>query len=192
MGGSHQAACVGGDALPAAPSGTSVRVWDPLVRVFHWSLVASFAVAWASGDEWQALHEAAGYAIMGLLAIRVAWGFVGTRHARFSDFVHRPSAVLAYLVDIVRLRARRHIGHNPAGGAMVIALIVMLSLATVTGFMMTTDGYARAEWVEEVHEAAANLAVLLVGLHLLGVFAASLSHGENLVKAMITGRKRRD
>jgi cytochrome b len=177
----------------ASPAGaaSTVRIWDPVVRIFHWSLVLAFVIAWASGDELQDLHEMAGYAIVGLLAIRVAWGFVGTRHARFSDFIYRPSAVISYLIDTARLRARRYLGHNPAGGAMVLALIAMLAATCATGFMMTTDAYWGVDWVEETHELAANLSVVLIGLHLVGVFVASVEHRENLVAAMITGRKRR-
>lgn len=178
----------------AAPTDASptVRVWDPLVRLFHWSLVAAFVIAWATGEELQSLHEVAGYAIVGLLVIRILWGFVGTTHARFSDFVYRPSTTIGYLIDTVRLRAKRYLGHNPAGGAMVLALLVMLAMVCGTGIMMTTDAYWGVEWVEEAHELAANLTVVLVGLHLVGVFVASVEHRENLVRAMITGRKRRE
>jgi cytochrome b len=177
----------------ASPAGaaSTVRIWDPVVRLFHWSLVLAFVIAWMSGDELQDLHETAGYAIVGLLAIRVVWGFIGTRHARFSDFIYRPSAAIGYLIDTARLRARRHLGHNPAGGAMVLALIAMLAATCATGFMMTTDAYWGVDWVEETHELAANLSVVLIGLHLVGVFVASVEHRENLVAAMITGRKRR-
>jgi cytochrome b len=174
-----------------ADAGQTVRVWDPVVRLSHWSLVAAFIIAWATGDELQGLHEVAGYMIAALLVIRALWGFIGTTHACFSDFVCRPSTVIRYLIDTARLRAKRYVGHNPAGGAMVIALLVMLAMTCATGIMMTTDAYWGAEWVEEVHELTANLTVVLVGLHLAGVFLASVEHRENLVKAMITGRKSR-
>lgn len=177
-------------ATDAAPGAGSVRVWDPLVRLFHWSLVVTFTAAWATGDEFERLHEWTGYAIVGLLAVRIAWGFVGSQHARFSDFVYRPSAVTAYLFSAVRLRAKRYMGHNPAGGAMVIALLLVIAAACATGIMLTTQAYWGVEWVTEAHELLANLAVVLVGLHLVGVFAASVEHRENLVRSMITGRKR--
>jgi cytochrome b len=170
----------------------SVRVWDPVVRLFHWSLVVAFVIAWATGDELQRLHEIAGYVIVGLLVVRILWGFVGTTHARFSNFVYRPSTVISYLIDTARLRAKRYLGHNPAGGAMVIGLLIMLAITCATGITMTTDAYWGAEWVGEVHEMAANLTVVLVGLHLAGVFVAGIEHRENLVKAMITGRKSRE
>jgi cytochrome b len=185
----------GGDVSLAssAPleSGNRVRVWDPLVRIFHWSLAVAFTVAWLTGDELEQVHIWAGYTIIGLLAVRIVWGVVGTAHARFSDFVYRPSTVFAYMMDALRLRAIRYIGHNPAGGAMVVALILMIGATATTGFMMTTDAYWGVGWVEETHEITANLSLLLVVLHLAGVAFASFAHRENLVKAMITGRKRK-
>ncbi|PLX39417.1 MAG: cytochrome B [Hyphomicrobiales bacterium] len=168
----------------------TVRVWDPLVRIFHWGLVATFAIAYITGDEWQKVHEPAGYVVMGLIAFRILWGFVGTRHARFSKFVYRPSTVLGFMKDTIGLRAKRYIGHNPAGGAMVIALLIALAAISATGFMMTTDAYWGVEWVEEAHEAAVNITLGLVVLHVIGVVVASIEHGENLARAMVTGRKR--
>ena len=167
------------------------RVWDPFVRLFHWSLVLAFLVAWASGDELDKLHEVAGYVVAGLTVFRFAWGFVGTKHARFFDFVYRPSKVLAYIKDMARWRSRRYLGHNPAGGAMIIAMLVMLSVISATGIMLTTDAFWGVEWVEELHEIAVNLMLVLVGIHVIGVFIASIKQGENLVRAMITGRGRR-
>jgi cytochrome b len=169
----------------------TVKVWDPFVRLFHWSLVGLFAVAYATGDEVEQVHIAAGYTIAVLLTLRVVWGFIGPRHARFADFVRPPAEVFAYLRNVVRNKPRRYLGHNPAGGAMIIAMLVLLTATSVTGYMMTTDAYWGAEWVEELHEALANLTVVLVLLHVLGVLAASFQHRENLVKAMITGRKRK-
>lgn len=176
-----------GGAMPPA----TVKVWDPFVRVFHWSLAALFLAAYATGDEFAQAHIAAGYAIAGLIALRIVWGFAGPRHARFSDFVRSPRQVLAYLRDVAVFRAPRYLGHNPAGGAMIVALLVMLAGTGVTGYMMTTDAFWGAKWVEEVHEAAANLTVGLIVAHVLGVLLCSFEHGENLVKSMVTGRKRR-
>jgi cytochrome b len=175
-----------GGVMPPA----TVNVWDPFVRVFHWSLATLFLVAYVTGDEMEKVHIAASYAIAGLLGLRIVWGFIGPRHARFSDFIRSPRVVLAYLRDVALLRAPRYLGHNPAGGAMIIALLVMLAGTSVTGYMMTTDAYWGAKWVEEVHEVFANLTVGLVVVHVLGVLVASFEHRENLVKAMITGRKR--
>jgi len=169
----------------------TVNVWDPVVRIFHWSLVASFAVAWLSGDELARLHIWAGYAAAALVAFRLVWGLAGGRYARFSQFVRAPAAVAGYVGDILRGRERRYLGHNPAGGVMIVALIAGLIGVSVTGWMATTDAYWGVKWVEETHEALANLLLLLVGLHVAGVAVASLRHHENLVRAMITGRKRR-
>jgi cytochrome b len=174
---------------PAARQGEA-KVWDPLVRIFHWGLVAAFLVAWTTGDEIKRLHIAAGYCVIGLVAFRIVWGFVGGRHARFADFVRGPRAVASYLRDTAGLRARRYLGHNPAGGAMIIALLIMLSIIGATGFMMTTDTFWGVAWVQDAHETAVNLTLGLVVLHILGVVVASYEHGENLVRAMITGRKR--
>jgi len=175
-----------GGAKPPA----TVKVWDPFVRIFHWSLAGLFVLAYATGDEVEQVHIAAGYAIAALLALRIAWGFVGPRHARFGNFVKSPRAVLTYLRDVALLRAPRYLGHNPAGGAMIVALLAMLAGTCVTGWMMTTDAYWGAEWVEDVHEALANVTLALVVLHVIGVLVASFEHRENLVTAMITGRKR--
>ena len=176
-------------AEPAAQR-SEVKVWDPLVRIFHWGLVAAFLVAWATGDEMKRAHVMAGYVVIGLVIFRILWGFVGARHARFVDFVRGPRTVTNYLRDTAWLRAKRYLGHNPAGGAMIIALLVMLSIIGATGYMMTADAFWGVAWVQVAHETAVNLTVGLVVLHILGVIVASYEHGENLVKAMITGRKR--
>jgi len=177
------------EAGSIAPPAT-VKVWDPFVRLFHWLLAGLFLLAYATGDEFENVHIAAGYTIAGLLVLRIVWGLIGPRRARFSDFVRSPRAVLDYLRDAALLRAPRYLGHNPAAGAMIIALIVMLAATSITGYMMTTDAYWGAKWLEEVHEVFANLTVVLIVAHVLGVLVTSFVHRENLVKAMITGRKR--
>jgi len=168
----------------------TAKVWDPLVRIFHWSLVASFAVAWLTADEIQSLHEWAGYAAAALIGFRLLYGLFGPHYARFSQFVRGPRTTLGYASDVVKRKERRYLGHNPLGALMVIALLVTLSGVALTGFMMTTDAYWGVEWVEETHETLANVMLVLVGLHVLGVVFASLAHHENLILAMITGRKR--
>lgn len=175
-----------GGATPPA----TVKVWDPFIRIFHWSLVACFVIAYATGDEIERVHVAAGYTIAGLLAARIVWGFVGPQHARFSHFVRPPREALAHLRDVALLRAPRYIGHNPAGGAMIVALLVALVGTCSTGYMMTTDTYWGSKLVEHVHEFLANLTVGLVVAHVLGVLIASFEHRENLVASMISGRKR--
>ena len=167
----------------------TVKVWDPLVRVFHWSLVLCFAVAWASADEWQDLHEVAGYTVAALVTFRVFWGLFGPRYARFKQFVRHPRMVAEYLSDILKGREVRYLGHNPAGGMMVVALLVGLGALTLTGWLYT-DLLWGEEWVEESHELLGNFLLALASLHVTGVVIASLRHRESLVKSMITGRKR--
>ncbi len=113
-----------------------VKVWDPLVRLFHWTLVIGFAVAYLSGNEMDQLHLYAGYVITGLLLFRLAWGFVGSRHARFSDFVRPPGEVIDYLKSLFSGHPKRYLGHNPAGGVMVILLLVSLAGTVGTGLML--------------------------------------------------------
>ncbi len=182
---------------------SEIKVWDPLVRVFHWTLVGAFVIAYVTEDDWMTLHSYAGYTIMGLLLIRLFWGLIGPRYARFSDFVKRPKTVFAYLKSISTLKAKRYIGHNPAGGAMIVALLVSLLATTVTGLITygavgsgplsgilpASIGYG-SEWMEELHEFFANFTLLLVFVHLGGVAFESLLHRENLVRAMFTGTKR--
>ncbi len=181
----RQDAAAGGER----PSAT-VPVWDFFIRVFHWSLVIAFAVAFVTADEWDRVHEYAGYAAAGLVVLRIAWGFAGSPHARFSDFVRGPRAIFGYLADMLAGRERRYLGHNPAGAVMILALLAAILGLGVTGYMMTLNAYWGAEWLEETHEVMANGMLVLVGLHVLGVVIESLRHGENLVMAMITGRKR--
>ncbi|MEW8507722.1 MAG: cytochrome b/b6 domain-containing protein [Candidatus Thiodiazotropha sp.] len=180
-----------------------IKVWDPLVRLFHWTLVGAFTITWLSEDEWLVLHAYAGYVIGILLLFRLIWGLLGTRYARFSDFVRSPSSVAAYLKDLLGFRAERTIGHNPAGGAMILALLITLLITTLTGVLaygatgagplaepLFSNAAYGSELFEEAHELFANFTLFLVVLHLLGVGFGSYLHGENLVRAMITGNKR--
>jgi cytochrome b len=152
--------------------------------------VALFVMAWITGDDWETLHIAGGYAIAALIALRLVWGLVGPKHARFASFVRGPGTVMRYLADTVRLRAKRHLGHNPAGGAMIVALILALAATAATGIGMEANWFGNPHWLEDLHEALATLTLVLAGLHVAGVIAASLLHRENLVRAMLTGKKR--
>jgi len=172
------------------PVRAETEVWDRFVRFFHWSVVALFILAFATQDSFETVHQAAGYAIMALVLLRGVWGFIGPGHARFSSFIRPPRTVAAFLIDTARLRAPRYIGHNPAGGLMVVALLVMLIVITATGVMQTLDAFWGQKWVEKLHEGAVFATLGLIGLHLAGVLIASIEHGENLVRAMITGAKR--
>ncbi len=177
-------------AAPRAESGM-VRVWDPFVRLFHWSLVAFFTAAWLTGDEIDWLHELLGYAILALVALRLVWGFIGSPHARFKDFAFGPRTTLAYARDMVAMRARRYLGHNPLGAAMVLVLLAGLLLTGGSGWLLSTDLLGHEpKWLEETHEVLANLMLVLIALHIAGVIFSSFAHSENLVRSMVTGMKR--
>ena len=164
----------------------TVPVWDIAVRVFHWALVTFFFTAYFTGDELEAVHEFAGYAVLGLVGFRLVWGLIGTRHARFTSFWFRPREVKAYLLSLLTLRPRHYLGHNPAGAWMIFALLVSLVMTASTGILTEEVGHA---W-EDVHEFFVNLTLFLVFGHVAGVLVSSLLHRENLVRAMFTGRKR--
>jgi cytochrome b len=181
-----------------------IKVWDSLVRLFHWVLVAAFFTAYFAEDEWLSWHIIAGYTVTGLLLLRLLWGVAGPRYARFSEFVYSPATVLSYSKAVLRGKAARYIGHNPAGGAMVIALLLSLLATTVSGLMLYgADAWkgplaglmqeTSDKWIDilkETHEFLANFTLWLVGIHVLGVLWESVLHKENLVLAMINGRKR--
>jgi cytochrome b len=168
----------------------TVKVWDLLVRIFHWSLVTLFIGAFATGDENDEVHTVIGYAIALLVTLRVVWGFVGPRFARFSDFVRSPIHVARYLRNLTAGTAQRALAHNPAGGAMIVALLLMLFSTCATGFAMTTAAFWGSKMIEDIHGTLAYLTVALIAVHVAGVAISSLLHRENLVWAMITGRKR--
>lgn len=168
-----------------------VRVWDIAVRLFHWGLVSAVLAAYLLAEQ-RSLHRKLGYVVIGLIAFRLVWGLVGTRHARFAHFIPGPVRLMAYLRDIVRGREARYLGHNPAGAAMIVALLAVLGGISATGWMMGMDAYFGVEWVEDWHKALVNGLIVLVILHLSGVALASLRHRENLVKAMVTGLKAAD
>lgn len=206
-----------------------IKVWDPIVRLGHWTLVIAFFTAYFTEDDFLTQHVWAGYVVGSVVLIRVIWGFIGSKHAKFSDFIYTPSAVLDYLKGLISRKPQHYLGHNPAGGAMVIALLLGLSGTTYTGLKLyaveknagplanlTTKGettpalsiisIAQADedksesestmvnkededYWEGLHEIFVNFTLLLVVLHISGVLLSSYIDKENLIKAMITGRK---
>ena len=177
-------------------------VWDPFVRLFHWTLVAAFTVAYfLTEDDWLTVHVWAGYLVGVLVVARIVWGFAGPEHARFADFLYSPAATLRYVRDLVLFRAERHLGHSPGGGAMVLLLLVMLAATVVTG-LVVYGGEQQAgplagmftrefgESFEEVHELIANITLALILAHIAAVVLASFVFRENLVRSMVTGYKR--
>jgi cytochrome b len=167
-----------------------VRVWDPFVRVFHWGVAAAFVVAYFSHGGYLAVHRVAGYAIAALVASRVLWGFVGSPHARFADFVPGPRRLIGYMGQLVRGREARHLGHNPAGGVMIVVLLVLLAALCATGVVLDTPGFRDDRNLQEVHELLTDATLACIALHVAGVAHASWRQRENLVAAMISGRKR--
>ncbi len=181
---------------------TSVAVWDPLVRIFHWSLALFFLLAYVTEDEFMGVHSQAGYVVILLVFFRLLWGIFGSKSARFSSFVNRPSTVISHLRGMLSRRAPHYLGHNPVAAVMVVALLINLFITSFTGMVVyagegqgplagTTFSGWHGDWIEETHEFFANFTVLLVVFHVLGVMVSSFLEGENLVKAMITGRKRK-
>lgn len=167
-----------------------IPVWDVLVRVLHWSLVLTVATAWLTRHSPGRWHEWLGYATLAIVALRTVWGVAGSGHARFADFVRPAPVTAAYARDVFAGREARFIGHNPLGGWMVLALMSMVVLVGLTGWLYTTDRYWGVEWVEELHEMLSNILFLFVALHILGVMFTSIRHRENLPAAMLHGRKR--
>ncbi|MDL2338780.1 MAG: cytochrome b/b6 domain-containing protein [Pseudomonadota bacterium] len=168
-----------------------IKVWDPLVRVFHWTVVVCVAAAWLSADDFRSIHEWLGYTVAALVVLRVVWGCVGSRHARFSQFVRGAASVATYGRSVVKGTAPRYLGHNPLGGWMVLALMATLLSLGLTGWMMTLDTFFGDEWLETLHELLADGLLLLIVVHVSGVLVTGWMHGENLVRAMLTGEKRR-
>ena len=201
----------------------TVKVWDLPVRLFHWSLVASFAIAYVTGEELETLHAWFGYIIIALISFRVVYGFVGSKYARFSDFMTTPATAITYVKNMFSGSPKHYVGHNPAGGWMIIVLLVSLALSSWTGLeayaveghgplasdniSLISSAYADSdddedrhdeshksgehedEFWEELHEFFVNFTLLMVFVHIAAVLVSSLLHKENLVKAMITGKK---
>ena len=194
-----------------------IPVWDIFVRIFHWSLVLTFTIAFLTEDDFETLHAYAGYAVLGLISFRVIWGFIGSRYARFSNFIYPISEVKKYLTSLRSPEPINYLGHNPAGGLMIMVLLFSLFGTTLSGLKVygleghgpladngfdisiISEAYAdnddehegseEEELWEEIHELFANFTLLLVFIHVAGVLSSSIVHGENLVRAMVTGKK---
>jgi len=166
------------------------KVWDPLIRIFHWSLVISFGIAWISSEGFDSLHMWSGYVAGALIAFRLFWGLIGPRYARFTQFIKGPGTTISYMKAMVSGDEKRYVGHNPAGGAMVIALIVTLGITVWTGWLTTLPQYENNTLVSDAHGFITSALMLLVVVHVAGVVLASMRHKENLAKAMVNGVKR--
>lgn len=181
----------------------TVEVWDPLVRAFHWLLAGAFFVAYISAEESQQVHSMAGYLVVSIVVGRLLWGFIGSTHAKFKDFVVAPSKVLRYLKALHNRESTRYLGHNPAGAVMILLLLGSIIAITFTGMItlgieeqagplagwVQAVGWHKGDFFEDLHEFFANFTLLLVFFHVSGVIAEGLLHRDNLIKAMFTGRK---
>ena len=188
---------------PLEASGRLILVWDLPTRLFHWLLVALVITSFATGKIgglWMKYHMWSGYAIFGLLLFRVAWGFVGGRHARFSDFVCGPGAVLRYARTLIDRQPPRHLGHNPLGGWSVLAMLIALLVQAVTGLFSNDDIFiegplypwvskAASDWLTHIHKLNQEIILLLVAVHVVAVFFYLILKNENLIQPMFTGRK---
>ncbi|SJM94152.1 cytochrome b/b6 domain-containing protein [Crenothrix polyspora] len=180
-----------------------IKVWDLPLRIFHWLLVVSFFVAYLTEEELLPVHVWAGYIVLGLLVFRLIWGFVGNEYARFANFLCSPLQSYTYTKEAIELKAKRYLGHNPAGAAMIVLLMLSLLLTVISGLIVYAAdqhlgplagmvGASNEKLWEELHEFAANFTLLLVIVHVLGVVVEGFVHGENLVKAMWNGYKKSD
>jgi cytochrome b len=177
------------ESAVSAPASRKILVWDAPVRVFHWLMVLSFAGAYlsAESERWRLLHVTLGYTMAGLVAFRILWGLAGTRYARFASFVRGPKAVARYLGAALRGQPEHHTGHNPAGALAIVALLALTLGVAATGWASYNE--VGGNWLQDIHEALANLMLAVVGFHLAGVVASSWLHHENLAFAMLSGRK---
>lgn len=167
----------------------SVKVWDPIVRIFHWGTALLFLVNFTVFEDDSPAHRYAGYVLFALVLVRLLWGLIGTKHARFSAFWPRPSEIKAHINEIFDDGPKPHISHNPLGALMVYNLLATLVLISITGIMLGMDAFWGVAWVEVLHELLSNYALVCVGLHVVGVLLETKRSKINLVKAMVTGRK---
>lgn len=169
--------------------GSAILVWDFPVRVFHWLTVFCFAVAYltSESEQWRTVHVTLGYTMAGLIVFRLAWGFIGSRYARFSEFVRGPAAVAGYLRSLLHGKPQHFLGHNPAGALAILGLLALGAATAATGWFALQE--SSAEIWEEVHEAFANLMLALVLLHIAAVIVSGCLHHENLVASMLNGKK---
>ncbi|ARN80127.1 cytochrome b/b6 domain-containing protein [Methylocystis bryophila] len=171
-------------------SRAEIRVWDPVVRIFHWTVAVGCFVDLFILEDGKGAHRAIGYIVAFALVARLLWGFIGSKHARFADFVPTPTKLGHYLQAVMRKEEPRYIGHNPAGAVVMLTLMGLLAAVSVTGWMLTLDANFGSKALEELHEGIANLILALAGLHAVAAIYEGRRHNENLVWAMVTGRKR--
>ena len=171
---------------PALPA----RVWDRFVRFFHWSLVSCVLINFFLVEDGETLHQWIGYVASGLVVARIVWGFVGSEHARFAGFFPTPARLRAHLAAMRTGKPELHLGHNPLGAVMMLALMVLVLALGVSGFLQTTDAFWGEAWLQEVHETLSSALIGLAALHAAAAIIMGRLEGVSLVGAMITGVKR--
>ena len=166
-----------------------ILVWDFPVRIFHWLLALSFAGAWLTSESeaQQLIHYAFGYSACAIILFRIVWGIVGTRYARFTQFIKGPTETGRHLKSLLIGRQSPGPGHNPAGALVMIALMILILLISLTGYWIVKD--VLGELMSGAHEAISNLAFGIVLLHVAAAIIMSFLQKENLVKSMFTGLK---
>lgn len=174
----------------AARRPTRVFVWDPVVRLFHWTVVLGCLADLFVFEEGERLHRWVGYVVAIALIVRVIWGVIGSKYARFTDFVPRPSDFSRYVAARFRGEEQRFLGHNPAGAVMMLSLMGLLAAVSVTGWMLTLDAFFGSEPLEDIHKAIANSILILAGAHACAAVLESWRHRKNLILSMVTGYKR--
>lgn len=170
---------------------TYVKIWSLPLRVFHWALAASIATAWLTQDGPGSLHDGSGYMALGLIGFRLGWSVFGKMEERLTQFIHGWTATLEYTRMVLSRTEPRYLGHNPLGGWMIVALLIVASFTSLSGWLYVTDHFWGVSWVVELHAFLANILWGLVLLHVAGVIFTSHRQGENLISAMIQGRKSR-
>ncbi len=179
-----------GGGSPSSTEERTIKVWDPIVRIFHWTVVTACTLNLFILEEGKYWHRVTGYVVAAAIIVRVLWGFVGTRHARFSDFMPTPARVMKQIRGIMTRNESRYIGHNPLASIMMMVLIGLLAATALTGWMTTLDAFWGEKWLEELHGTIANSIMVLVFIHAGAAIVESWRHRENLVWSMVTGRKK--
>jgi len=167
-----------------------VKIWDPFVRLFHWTVATLFLLDFWVLEDGDPPHEWAGYVVGGLVGLRFVWGFIGPPNARFASFFPTPKRVKHHLHDLKSKQLDPTEGHNPLGGAMVIALLVMLGIVSFSGWMQTWDRFWGVDWVEELHETSANITMIMVVIHVSAVVLMGRVTGIPLIGPMLTGKRK--
>jgi len=182
-------------AVSPSPARSSVPerilIWDWPLRAYHWALVIFVVIAWFTPNKYDSLHRFAGYTVLALIVFRLGWGFLGSRYSRFRTLRRRLRAMPQYLRDLRHGKTGRYLGLNPAGAAMLVAVLLLLAISTITGWMQVTVRIFDVGWVEDSHAYSSDAVMILILLHVLGVLLMSVLQRENLVRSMITGWKRR-